>query len=57
MALAPGIGQALIDIVGRDHVRLDPNLTRRYSGRPCALIHAVPDAVVYPGSTAEAADR
>lgn len=53
MALAPGIEQALIDIVGRDHVRFDPNLTRRYSGRACALIHAVPDAVVFPGSTAE----
>lgn len=56
MALAPGIEQALIDIVGRDHVRFDPNLTRRYAGRPCALIHAVPDAVVFPGSTAEVSE-
>lgn len=56
MALAPGIGEALVDIVGRDHVWLDPNVTRRYACRPCALIQLVPDAVVFPGSTAEVSE-
>lgn len=56
MALTPGIGQALADIVGRDHVWLDPNVTRRYACRPCALIQVVPDAVVFPGSTAEVSE-
>lgn len=56
MAVAPGIGEALVDIVGRDNVCLDPNVTRRYACRLSELVHAVPDAVVFPSSTAEVSD-
>lgn len=54
MPLEPGIIDALVDIVGPQHVRLA-------QGEPAVgaeahpLFHAIPDAVVYPANTAEIA--
>lgn len=56
MTLASGIGAALSDIVGREHVHVAPNVTSRYGCRQFGLIHAVPDVVVFPGSTTEVAE-
>lgn len=50
MSLAPGIAEALSDIVGPSHVVLVPA-----EGACGASTVGLPDAVVYPGSTAEVA--
>lgn len=52
MVLAPGITDALIDIVGLDHVRVDAAVSGPLGARP--LVRR-PDAVVYPGDTTEVA--
>lgn len=54
MALESGIIDALVDIVGPQHVRLaQTEPTVGADARP--LFHAIPDAVVFPGNTAEIA--
>lgn len=50
MSLAPGIAEALSDIVGPSHVVVVPA-----EGACGASTAGLPDAVVYPGSTAEVA--
>lgn len=52
MVLAPGITDALIDIVGLDHVRVDAAISCPLAAHPLARR---PDAVVYPGATTEVA--
>lgn len=54
MALAPGIAEALFDIVKREHVLLGSDLAR--SPRPGKPSQVSADAVVFPRSTAEVAD-
>lgn len=56
MALAPGIGAALVDIVGGDHVCFDVAVRRRYGRWLTEVFYAVPDAVVLPARTGEVSE-
>lgn len=55
MTLAAGIKEALVDIVGRDHVRVASRASTSYDRDTRPLLPMIPDAVVFPGSTEEVA--
>jgi glycolate oxidase len=55
MALSPRVAEELTRIVGPEHVRLAEGELVPYARDATPLFHAMPDAVVFPGRTAEVA--